>query len=55
MPRAQATRLVTARDAAFADLADIQARGYGWDARSISQIAVAYAMRSMELDRGGAL
>ena len=54
MAQAAALRLMAARDAPYADLADLAARAR-LDARTIRLLAAADAFRSMNLDRRGAL
>ncbi|MDS9467649.1 error-prone DNA polymerase [Paracoccus sp. MBLB3053] len=54
LARSQAARLTEARDEPFADLTELQRRAR-LDARALRQIAAADALRSMGLDRRGAL
>ena len=54
MAQAAALRLMAARDAPYADLADLATRAR-LDARTIRLLAAADAFRSMNLDRRGAL
>ena len=54
LPKAQAARIMAARDEPYADPADLKARA-GLDGRAIRLIAAADALRSMGLDRRAGL
>ena len=54
MRQEAAARIMAARDAPYADLADLRARG-GLDAGTLRRLAAADALRSMGLDRRGGL